>query len=487
MLQPHDRLKKGEKVANIFDEAPTLEFNRTTVEHDIPGEKTGEQSHVMSELRDIDGFRIPAEIAFHNNQLLTLADPILSILLSIPRQSAPYDLNYFRLQVLDLLRDFKIKSIALDYHPSVIEKTVYVLCAALDEAIAHTEWGNSKGWVNHSLLSSMFTQRNGGEIFFVLLDKACQQPKLLIDFIKLVYVLLMLGFKGKYSETDQNELYEIKTYVYSLIEHYDHDNNLYLPKDEANTTRVAPFVGLSFKFILLYMSVILSVILGVKQFRFMFTNDTVYELTQMIDKKISDEDVSTFKSIQSSQVDYKVSSPNSGKNSRGRGQNSHRNNKNSGAQGKRGNRGTSEQLVLGSKGTDNGTRTNSSQGSGKNDSGASAKSGKNDASNKKNSGKESAKSSGKQNTSNNRNSSSGSMQNSPVNKNTGGNSKADSQNKTGGEKGNSMNNSDRKTNSSGKVGKEELTLSQKVESGTYETSGKAAKSDLNKTAESKSK
>ena len=55
------------------------------------------------------------------------------------------------------------------------------------------------------------------------------------------------------------------------------------------------------------------------------------------------------------------------------------------------------------------------------------------------------------------------------------------------EKGNSMNNSDRKTNSSGKGGKEELTLSQKVESGTYETSGKAAKSDLNKTAESKSK
>ena len=483
MLQPHDRLKKGEKVANIFDEAPTLEFNRTTVEHDIPGEKTGEQSHVMSELRDIDGFRIPAEIAFHNNQLLTLADPILSILLSIPRQSAPYDLNYFRLQVLDLLRDFKIKSIALDYHPSVIEKTVYVLCAALDEAIAHTEWGNSKGWVNHSLLSSMFTQRNGGEIFFVLLDKACQQPKLLIDFIKLVYVLLMLGFKGKYSETDQNELYEIKTYVYSLIEHYDHDNNLYLPKDEANTTRVAPFVGLSFKFIFLYMSVILSVILGVKQFRFLFTNDTVYELTEKINKKISEQDVSTFKSIQGSQVDYKVSSPNSGKNSRGRGQNSQRNNRNNGAQGNRSNRGASEQLVLGSKRSD----TGSSQGSGKNTSSASAKSGKNDASNKKNSGAESKKSSGKQNTSNNRNSSSGSMQNSPVNKNTGGNSKADSQNKTGGEKGNSMNNSDRKTNSSGKGGKEELTLSQKVESGTYETSGKAAKSDLNKTAESKSK
>lgn len=483
MSQPHDRLKKGEKVANIFDEAPTLEFNRTTVEHDIPGEKTGEQSHVMSELRDIDGFRIPAEIAFHNNQLLTLADPILSILLSIPRQSAPYDLNYFRLQVLDLLRDFKIKSIALDYHPSVIEKTVYVLCAALDEAIAHTEWGNSKGWVNHSLLSSMFTQRNGGEIFFVLLDKACQQPKLLIDFIKLVYVLLMLGFKGKYSETDQNELYEIKTYVYSLIEHYDHDNNLYLPKDEANTTRVAPFVGLSFKFILLYMSVILSVILGVKQFRFMFSNDTVYELTEKINKKISEQDVSTFKSIQSSQVDYKVSSPNSGKNSRGRGQNSQRNNRNNGAHGNRSNRGASEQLVLGSKRSD----TGSSQGSGKNTSSASAKSGKNNASNKKNSGAESAKSSGKQNTSNNRNSSSGSMQNSPVNKNTGGNSKADSQNKTGREKGNSMNNSDRKTNSSGKGGKEELTLSQKVESGTYETSGKAAKSDLNKTAESKSK
>lgn len=264
-------------MANIFDEEPTLEVNSQSIDSEILNNNSIDHGglHAMRELHDSDGFQLPADINFYDNNLLQLAEPILSVLLSVPRQSKPYDLNYFRLQLLDLLKDFKYRAINSDYHPSVIEKSVYSLCAAIDEEIAHTTWGKEGGWVNHSLLSSMFTQRNGGEIFFVLLDKACQQPKLLIDFIELQYVLIMLGFKGKYSETDKNELYEIKSYVFTLIEHYHKDSKSKLPKDETNTSRGKPFVSLRYRYIFISVLLICLILIVSNQIRYMVNNESI--------------------------------------------------------------------------------------------------------------------------------------------------------------------------------------------------------------------
>ncbi|MGN1392583.1 MAG: type IVB secretion system protein IcmH/DotU [Succinivibrionaceae bacterium] len=265
-------------MAGIFNEESTIDISKHTVKDNFNVDAIKKDNRTVKDLIDSKSFQLPGDVNLYDSGLLRLAAPLLAVMLSVPRQTKPYDLKSFRLQLLDLLRDFKTESIAYDYHPSVIEKATYVLCAALDEEIAHTTWGKEGGWVNHSLLSSMFTQRNGGEVFFVLLDKACQQPKLLIDFIILVYILLMLGFKGKYSDTDQNELFEIKSYVYSLIEHYYKEPQLSLPSNVSVVNESKPFVGLNYRFFVLYLAIVSLVLLIAFQIRFSAQNQSINDI-----------------------------------------------------------------------------------------------------------------------------------------------------------------------------------------------------------------
>ncbi len=49
---------------------------------------------------------------------------------------------------------------------------------------------------------------------FVLLDKASQQPNKLVDFIELQYVLLALGFKGRFRHEDESQLHDITARAY---------------------------------------------------------------------------------------------------------------------------------------------------------------------------------------------------------------------------------------------------------------------------------
>lgn len=308
-------------MANIFDEETTVEIRRSKTSAASDGNVSSDEvEHLISDLHTFENFHLPFDITLYTNGLLKLADPILSVLLSIPKQSSPYDINYFRLQMLEMLREFKTKAVAFDYHPSVIEKSTYVLCAALDEEIAHTKWGKEGGWVNHSLLSSMFTQRNGGEIFFVLLDKACQQPKLLIDFIELVYILIMLGFKGKYSETDKNELYEIKSYVFSLIEHYHkRDDKQALPKNEENKKNFRPFIGIRFRYIALNLIVLCLILFAINQIMFVNSHESIHsEIQKTVDyskSKVSGTNASYDEKVLSYEVGKRNASDNQAKTS----------------------------------------------------------------------------------------------------------------------------------------------------------------------------
>ena len=126
-----------------------------------------EETNIGS-LTDCDNFSLPVNINLYSNALLQLADPILSILLSIPRQKDPKDVSIFRLQLLDLLKDFKRRSITTDYHPSVIEKSTYILCAALDEAIAHINHYSTKH--SEAIVSE---NKEAFEKFFTLVDSSC--------------------------------------------------------------------------------------------------------------------------------------------------------------------------------------------------------------------------------------------------------------------------------------------------------------------------
>lgn len=217
-------------MTRLFNEEPTIALSRLQVENveEIP----------FSQRVDLSGSaKLIAELNIYANPLLNEATALLGQLAAIPCLGEPQNIGLFRQHLLNAIDAFRQKGILLDYHPSVIEKSTFCLCSAFDEAILYTGWGEQACWENQSLLSKVFSQRNGGEAFFVLLEKACEQPGKLVDFIELQYILLMLGFKGRYRNSDNSELYQIKSDVYVKIRHFR--SEYHLPVLEPSM----PFVG----------------------------------------------------------------------------------------------------------------------------------------------------------------------------------------------------------------------------------------------------
>ncbi|MCL1076790.1 DotU family type IV/VI secretion system protein [Parashewanella spongiae] len=197
----------------LFTEEETKEVRRAYT-------KTPETKLSKPEIPAVDiyGFdRLLATLNIYKNPLLNEASELLGILISIPRLKKPKNIEKFRQSLLESLAKFRKQGRLLDFHSSIIEKSCFVICAALDEAILSTDWGKSECWDNSSLLSISFKERNGGEVFFVLLEKAMKQPTILSDFIELQYILMMLGFQSKYRYRDEKILQQIKRNVYEII------------------------------------------------------------------------------------------------------------------------------------------------------------------------------------------------------------------------------------------------------------------------------
>ncbi|MCL6272126.1 type IVB secretion system protein IcmH/DotU [Sansalvadorimonas sp. 2012CJ34-2] len=139
-----------------------------------------------------------------DNGLINISAELLALLVTLPQQQRPTNLPEFRENLVDRVSALNNRGRLCGYPQSLMDRCCYVLCAALDEGINNTAWGRRDGWENHSLLSRLFQQRNGGEIFFVLLDQARQHPEQQAELIELIYVLLRFGFQGRYQNNQQN-------------------------------------------------------------------------------------------------------------------------------------------------------------------------------------------------------------------------------------------------------------------------------------------
>jgi type VI secretion system protein ImpK len=73
----------------------------------------------------------------------------------------------------------------------------YALCTFLDEAAANTPWGE-KVWAQRSLLVQFHDEAWGGEKFFQLMGKVAEQPGTHRNLLELFYLILSLGFEGRY-------------------------------------------------------------------------------------------------------------------------------------------------------------------------------------------------------------------------------------------------------------------------------------------------
>lgn len=135
------------------------------------------------------------------NPLLSAANPLIELALPLRQLPTHPDLEQLRTQTIQMVRTFETQGRASGYDDEKLGASRYCLCTFLDEAISSTPWG-AGAWASRSLLVTFHNEASGGERFFLILQRLAQNPAANIDVLELIYVMLGLGFEGRYRLID---------------------------------------------------------------------------------------------------------------------------------------------------------------------------------------------------------------------------------------------------------------------------------------------
>jgi len=153
------------------------------------------------------------------NPFLIAATPLLTLMTQFKQTQTQPDVAKLREQVVNELKIFETKLVKLRYDQRTVTAARYCLCAALDEAALKTQWGTQSIWVQQSLLSLFHKETWGGERFYVILDSLAREPRRHLAVLELLYVLMSLGFEGKYFDKGRVMRDEIRNRVFERIRH----------------------------------------------------------------------------------------------------------------------------------------------------------------------------------------------------------------------------------------------------------------------------
>lgn len=140
------------------------------------------------------------------NPLVNAAAFLLLEIIKIKRGHVE-DLEELRNRLEAEVRSFSNQAQTVGLKESESTAASYLLCTALDESVTSSNMpGAGAEWSAKSLLSTFHKETHGGEVFFQVLDRTMKQPASNLYLLELIYMLLSLGFEGKYRMQDRGPL-----------------------------------------------------------------------------------------------------------------------------------------------------------------------------------------------------------------------------------------------------------------------------------------
>lgn len=124
--------------------------------------------------------------------------PLLNALIAFHRIPAVRDLAALRHGLVSAIQKFERTADEAGALADDIIAARYLLCCALDEAIATTSWLDDSDWSKSSLLVTFHNETWGGDKAFTLIERLRDEPRHYADLLELAYYILALGFQGKY-------------------------------------------------------------------------------------------------------------------------------------------------------------------------------------------------------------------------------------------------------------------------------------------------
>ena len=153
------------------------------------------------------------------NPLVAAATPLLLLAARLRGMAHPADTAALRAAAGDAVRRFDADARAAGAAPESVLGARYVLCTAVDEAVANTPWGVQAGWNKQSLLVQFHNETWGGEKVFQLMARLAQDVPAHRSLLELIYCVLALGFEGRYRVLDngRSQLETVRQRLAELI------------------------------------------------------------------------------------------------------------------------------------------------------------------------------------------------------------------------------------------------------------------------------
>lgn len=165
-----------------------------------------------------DGERLKVERGL--NPLTSAAATLLAVLNKLRNTPQHQDVAGLHRHLVDEIKQFDATLKAQNSRPEIALAARYQICSSLDEAVMNTPWGAQAGWAQRSLLSLFHKETSGGEKFFAILAKMMENPASNLELIELDYLLLSLGFEGKFriDPRGRDQLETLRDNLYHTIE-----------------------------------------------------------------------------------------------------------------------------------------------------------------------------------------------------------------------------------------------------------------------------
>lgn len=151
------------------------------------------------------------------NTLVAAAMPLILFVIKLKKCEAVQNVDQLKNNIVNEIMIFEQRASKSGYKQYLIFAACYCLCVALDEVVLSTAWGFNASWGQQSLLSLIYQETWGGERFFIILKNISNNPKAHNELLVLIYIILSLGFEGKYYNQDKSVHEEIKQQLFNMI------------------------------------------------------------------------------------------------------------------------------------------------------------------------------------------------------------------------------------------------------------------------------
>ena len=227
-MSQDDRFFQDNNVADddgdrtVFISRPASNRQRSRV-NTAPAQPAFNQQQAVPPPMQQQSRSIP-DVSLHSdvNVIVSAATPLLTLGINVRSMSHHPDPKALYQQIAESLKtiDLQLKNQGLPKESIITAR--YIVCAYLDEMVMSTPWGGQSLWATRNLLMTFHKNNQGGAQFFEIIKLLTQSPAMNLDLIELCYLVLDLGFQGRYriSDTGSIEIASIQDNLYQIISTY---------------------------------------------------------------------------------------------------------------------------------------------------------------------------------------------------------------------------------------------------------------------------